>query len=47
MFAIQSEVTRVRPQLKVITNPLPEQKPTLKAMWEKVDGQLVRRWVKA
>ena len=46
MFAIQSEATRVRPPLKVIINPSLEQQPTLKAVWEKVDGQLTRRWVK-
>ena len=47
MFAIQSEATRVRSPLKVIVNPSLEQQPNLKAVWERVDGQLTRRWVKA
>ncbi len=47
MFAIQNECHRARPQLRVISNPNLETKPMLKAIWEKADGQLVRRWTRA
>lgn len=47
MFAIQHTASRVRPPLNVIANPVLDQQPHLKAVWETVDGHLTRRWIKA
>ena len=46
MFAFQPKPSSTPPQLRVITNPTPQTKPTFKAVWVRVDGQLVCRWIK-